>query len=102
MQNEVLVCRNKLMAITRLYVGLVTPQYVVLGGPGSVGQPKKFYALLPQLTMVVLNAEEDVDAMIFWHFKLGMSKFELGQFLITLGADVDLSKIGRQLLQSRE
>ncbi len=31
-----------------------------------------------------------------------MSKFELGQFLISLGCEVDLSKFGRQLLQRRE
>ncbi len=35
--------------------------------------------------MVLSYDEEDVDAMIYKHFKLGMSKFELGQFLITLG-----------------
>ncbi len=31
-----------------------------------------------------------------------MSKFELGQFLISLGCEVDLTKFGRQLLQCRE
>ncbi len=59
-----------------------------------MGQPKKFYAPLPLLTMLVLHAEEDVDAMIFRHFKLGMSKFELGQFLIMAGGDVDMTKVG--------
>ncbi len=67
-----------------------------------MGQPKKFYAPLPLLTTLVLYAEEDVDAMIFQHFKLGMSRFELGQYLITMGADVDMTKVGRQLMQSRE
>ncbi len=100
--NDVLVHNSKMGATTQLYGGLVTDQYIVLGGPGSLGQPKKFYALLPLLTMLVFYAEEDVDAMIFQHFKLGMSKFELGQFLITLGGEVDLTKVGRQLLQSRE
>ncbi len=102
MQNDVLVHRNKLGAITRLYGGLVAGQYATPGGPGSVGQPKKFYALLLMLTTLVLYAEEDVDAMIFWHFKLGMSRFELGQYLITLGGDVDMTKVGRQMLQSQE
>ncbi len=40
--------------------------------------------------------------MIDRHFKLGMSKFELGQFLIALGCEVDLSKFRKQLLQFRE
>ncbi len=31
-----------------------------------------------------------------------MSRFELGQYLITLGGDVDMTKVGRQLMQSRE
>ncbi len=100
MQNEVLQHRNKLLTFTHLYGGMVSPQYIVQGGPGSLGQPKKFYAPLPLLTMVLAHDEEDVDAMVYRHFKLGMSKFELGQFLITLRCDVDLSKIGRQLLQS--
>ncbi len=102
MQNEVIQHRNKLLTFTRLYGGLVMAQYIVPEGPGSAGQPKKLYTLLPLLATVLAYREEDVDAMIFWHFKLGMSKFELGQFLITLGCDVDLSKVGRQLLQSRE
>ncbi len=99
MQNDVLQHRNQLLTFTRLYGGMVMEQYVVPGGPGSVGQPKKFYASLPLLATVLAYDEEDVDTMIYRHFKLGMSKFELGQFLITLGCDVDLTKIGRQLLQ---
>ncbi|MCP4547104.1 MAG: hypothetical protein GY835_11615 [bacterium] len=102
MQNDVLVHRNKLGAITRLYGGMVASQYAAPGGPGSVGQPKKFYAPLLMLTTLVLYTDEDVDAMIFRHFKLGMSRFELGQYLITLGGDVDMTKVGRQMLQSRE
>ncbi len=65
MQNDVLVRCSKLGAITRLYGGLVASQYAAPGGPGSVGQPKKFYALLPMLTTLVLYADEDMDAMIF-------------------------------------
>ncbi len=102
MQNDVIQHRNKLLTFTRLYGGLVVAQYIVPGGPGSAGQPKKFFTLLPLLVTVLAHSEEDVDTMVFRHFKLGMSKFELGQFLITLGCDVDLRKIGRQLLQSRE
>ncbi len=102
MQNDVLQRHNQLLTFTRLYGGMVTEQYVIPGGPGSAGQLKKFYASLPLLAMVLAYDEEDVDAMIYRHFKLGMSKFKLGQFLITLGCDVDLTKIGRQLLQIRE
>ncbi len=67
-----------------------------------MGQPRKFYTPLPQLTMLVLYANEDVDVMIFQHFKLGMPRLELGQYLITTGADMDMSKVGRQMLQSQE
>ncbi len=64
MQNDVLNRRNVLLTFTRLYSGMVLTEYVVQGGPGSPGQPKKFYAPLPLLTMVQANDEEDVDAMI--------------------------------------
>ncbi|MCP4548669.1 MAG: hypothetical protein GY835_19605 [bacterium] len=36
------------------------------------------------------------------HFKLGMPRLELGQYLITQGAQVDMTKVGRQLQQARE
>ncbi|MCP4549733.1 MAG: hypothetical protein GY835_25025, partial [bacterium] len=61
------------------------------------GQPRKFYAPLPQQSTLVLFADEDVDAMIRRHFKLGMPRLELGQFMIAHGADVDMSKVGRQM-----
>ncbi len=102
MQDEVLARRSQLGTTTRLYGGLVSGQYAELGGIGSAGQPRKFYAPLPQLSMLVLYADEDVDAMISRHFKVGMPRLELGQFMIAHGADVDLSKVGRQMLQSRE
>ncbi|MCP4545849.1 MAG: hypothetical protein GY835_05205, partial [bacterium] len=102
MQDNVLAHRNQLGAITRLYGGLVTGQYAAPGGLGTAGQPRKFYAPLPQLDMLVLFADEDVDTMINWHFKVGMPRLELGQFMIAHGADVDMSKVGRQMLQSRE
>ncbi len=94
MQNDMLQHCNALFTFTRLYGGMVSPEYVIQGGPGSPGQPKKFYALLPLLPTVLAHDEEDVDAMIDRHFKLGMSKFELDQFLIALGCEVDLSKFG--------
>ncbi len=72
----------------------MTGQYATPGGIGTVGQPRKFYAPLPQLTMLVLYADEDVDAMFFRHFKLGMPRLELGQFIIAMGGDVDMSKVG--------
>ncbi len=57
------------------------------------------FPLLP--TMEAMD-EEEVDALSAWHFKTGMSKFKLGQVLIMLGCKVDLTKLGRQLLQRRE
>ncbi len=102
MQNDMLMRRTQLGATNRLYGGLVTGQYAIPGGIGSVRQPRKFYAPLPQLTILVLFADEDVDAMIFRHFKLGMPRLELGQYLIGVGGDVDMSKVGRQMLQSWE
>ncbi|MCP4539772.1 MAG: hypothetical protein GY832_21755, partial [Chloroflexi bacterium] len=93
MQNDVLTHRTQLGALNRLYGGLVTGQYVTLGGIGSAGQPRKFYAPLPQLTMLVRYADEDVDAMVDRHFKLGMPRLELGQYLIGVGGDVDLTKV---------
>ncbi len=99
MQDDVLACRNALYTFTRLYGGLVTPDYVVARGPGSLGQPKKFYAPLLLLMTVEAMDEEEVDALIHLHFKTGTSKFELGQFLISLRCEVDLTKFGRQLLQ---
>ncbi len=102
MQNDMLVHHTQLGATTRLYGGLVASQYATPGGIGTVGQPRKFYALLPQLTTLVLYTDEDVDAMIFRHFKLGMPRLELGQYLIASGADMDMSKVGRQMLQSQE
>ncbi|MCP4535759.1 MAG: hypothetical protein GY832_01270 [Chloroflexi bacterium] len=102
MQNDVLTCRTQLGTTNRLYGGLVTGQYATQGGIGLVGQPRKFYALLPQLTTLVLYAHEDVDSMIYRHFKLGMPRLELGQYLIGVGGDVDMTKVGRQMLQSRE
>ncbi|MCP4545437.1 MAG: hypothetical protein GY835_03085, partial [bacterium] len=49
-----------------------------------------------------LFADEDVDAMFRRHFKLGMPRLELGQYLIAHGAQVDMTKVGRQMLQARE
>ncbi len=57
---------------------------------------------LPLLPTVEAMDGEEVDALIAWHFKTGMSKFELGQFLITLGCKVDLTKFRRQQLQRQE
>ncbi len=101
-QDDALFRRAQLGAPSRLYGGLVSSQYVETGGIGSVGQPKKFYAMLPQLPMLVLFADEDVDAMVSRHFKLGMPRLELGQYLISHGAEVDLSKEGRHMMQARE
>ncbi|MCP4549311.1 MAG: hypothetical protein GY835_22895 [bacterium] len=56
----------------------MTGQYATPGGLGSVGQLRKFYALLPQLMTLVLYADEDMDSMIFWHFKLGMPRSNWG------------------------
>ncbi len=102
MQDDMLACCNVLNTFTRLYGGLVSPEYMVAGGPGSPGQLKKFYAPLPLLPTVESMDEEEVDTLIECHFKMGMSKFELGQFLITVGCKVDLTKFGRQLLQHCE
>ncbi len=99
MQDDVLAHRNALHTFTHLYGGLVPEEYVVPGGPGSLGQPKKFYVPLPLLPTVESMDEEEVDALISWHFKTGMSKFGLGQFLISLRCEVDLTKFQRQLLQ---
>ncbi len=102
MQDDILAHHNALYAFTHLYGGLVLEEYEVPRGPGSLGQPKKFYAPLPLLLTVESMDEEEVDALIIQHFKTGMSKFELGQFLISLRCEVDLTKFGRQLLQRRE
>ncbi len=102
MQDAVLAHHNAMSTFTRLYGGLVPPEYVVAGGPGSPGQLKKFYAPLPVLPTMESMDEEEVDALIQHHFKTGMSKFELGQFLIMLGCKVDLTKFRRQLLQRQE
>ncbi len=45
---------------------------------------------------------DELDALLRHHFKYGMSRFELGQFLIQLGCKVDLTKFRHQLLQGRE
>ncbi len=50
MQDEVLEHRKG--TFTRLYGGLVPPEYVVDGGPGSPNQLPKFYAPVPILSMV--------------------------------------------------
>ncbi len=102
MQNEVLVRRTQLGATNRLYGGLVTSQFTTAGGIGTAGQPKKFYVPLPRLMTLVHYADEDVDAMVNRHFKLGMPRLELGQYIIGVGGDVDLTKVGRQMLQFRE
>ncbi|MCP4549215.1 MAG: hypothetical protein GY835_22405, partial [bacterium] len=102
MQEEALFRRSQLGAPSRLYGGLVTGYFVEAGGVGSPGQPQKFYASLPQLTTLVLFADEDVDAMVGRHFKLGMPRLELGQYLIAHGAQVDMSKEGKRMLQVRE
>ncbi len=102
MQNEVLTHRRQLGATTRLYGGMVTKQFAKPGGVGTLGQPNKFYAPLLQLMTLVLYADEDVDSMINRHFKLGMPRLELGQYLIANEAKVDLTKEGRQMLQARE
>ncbi len=49
--------------------------------------------------MVDGHDHEELDALFKKHFKYGMSRFELGQFLIRLGCKVDLTKFGYQLLQ---
>ncbi|MCP4548021.1 MAG: hypothetical protein GY835_16270, partial [bacterium] len=102
MQNETLARHEQLGAITRLYGGEVSGQYVLASSFGTEGHPKKFYAPLPKLSMLELYADEDVSAMVGRHFKLGMPRLELGQFLIANGADVDITKEGRQLQQARE
>ncbi|MCP4548066.1 MAG: hypothetical protein GY835_16505 [bacterium] len=102
MQDEMLARHDQLGAITRLYGGEVSGQYAKPGGLGAEGQPRKFYAPLPKLSTLVLYADEDVDAMVGRHFKLGMPRLELGQYLIANGADVDITKEGRQMQQARE
>ncbi len=54
---------------------------------------------MPVLPIVDFLENEEVDILIEHHFQNGMSKFELGQFLIMLGCQVDLSKFGWALLQ---
>ncbi len=56
--------------------------YAIEGGPGSPGQLVKFYTPVPVLSIVDPFDEEEVDGLIDRHFRIGMSKFELGQFLI--------------------
>ncbi len=102
MQNGVLTQNRMLGATTRLYGGMVTEQYARLGGIGTLGQPTKFYVPLPRLPTLKLYADEDVDSMVKRHFKLGMPRLELGQYMIGVGGDVDLNKVGRQMLQFRE
>ncbi|MCP4548085.1 MAG: hypothetical protein GY835_16600 [bacterium] len=102
MQDAVLARCSQLGAITRLHGGLVTDQYAEAGGLGTPRQPRKYYAPLPQLETLVLFADEDVDAMFRRHFKLGMPRLELGQYLITQGAQVDMTKVGRQMQQAQE
>ncbi len=80
----------------------MTGHFVEAGGVGPPGQPQKFYAALPQLATLVLVADDDVDAMFGRHFKLGMPRLELGQYLIAHGAQVDMSKEGKHMLQARE
>ncbi len=100
MQDAVLArCKD---TFTRLYGGLVPPMYAIEGGPGSPGQPVKFYALVLVLLIVDPFDEEEVNILIDQHFHIGMSKFELGQFLIKLGCNVNLTKFGRALLQKWE
>ncbi len=58
------------------------------------GQPKKSYTPVPVLPIVDFIDEDEVDTLIERHFRTGMSKFELGQFLIMLGCKVNLTKFG--------
>ncbi len=100
MQDAVLVqCKD---TFTCLYRGLVPPMYAVEGGPESPSQLAKFYAPVPVLPIVDPFDEEEVGILIDRHFRIGMSEFELGQFLIKLRCNVDLTKFGRALLQKRE
>ncbi len=64
MQNDMLNRCNALHTFTHLYGGLVPQQYIVPGGPGSPGQPKKLYAPLPPLMTVKVMDEHKVDALI--------------------------------------
>ncbi len=100
MQDAVLECRKG--TFTHLHGGFVLPEYVVPGEPGISGQPTKFYAPAPLLETVGDLDYDELDALMKWHFKLGMSWYELGQFLIQLGCPVDLTKFSRMLLQKRE
>ncbi len=72
------------------------------GGLGSPSQPVKFYAPVPVLPIMEGFDDEEVDALIKRHFWMGMSRFELGQFLIGLGCKVDITKFERMLLQRQE
>ncbi len=87
MQDEVLERRKG--TFTHLYRGLVLPEYVVDGGPGSPNQLPKFYVLVPILPTVEGLDHNEVDAL-FRHCP------------IRLGCKVDLTKFGRQLLQRWE
>ncbi len=80
MQDAVLECRKG--TFTHLYGGLVPPEYVVDGGPGSPNQLSKFYTPVLILSMVEEYNHEELDPLFKRHFKYGMSQFELGQFLI--------------------
>ncbi len=76
--------------------------YAAEGGLRSPGQPSKFYAPVLILPIAEVMDDDEVDALIERYFQLGISRFELGQFLIMLGCKVNLTKFGRVLLQRCE
>ncbi len=100
MQDEVLERRKG--TFMHLYRGLVLPEYAVDGGPGTPNQLLKFYVPVPILSTVEGLDHNKLDTLFKHHFKYGMSRFELDQFLIQLSCKVDLTKFNCQLLQRWE
>ncbi len=64
MQYDMLNCCNVLLTFTCMYGGLAPEQYMVAGGPGSLGQPNNFHAPLLLLMTVEVMDKDKVDALI--------------------------------------
>ncbi len=100
MQQQQLVSRAS--TFTHLYGGMALTECALVNGPGSPGQPPKFYAPLPLLPQMGDMDPDELREDIMHFFRMGMPRLDLGRYLIRLGCPIDLRKVSKQMQQSRE
>ncbi len=98
-QMQMDVLEHQKVTFTRVNRGQVPPEFAVEGGPSSPGLPAKLYVPVPIHPTVGNLDNDELDTLIEYHLKMGMPRYEMGQFLIRCGCPVDLTMFGKWLQQ---